>query len=58
MCVKKSHRSGALGRIEVVDLAQKAGRKAGNAEDSPIGSFRWRLLCFVILISGTKEIFN
>lgn len=57
MCVKKSLRSGALGRIEVVNLAQQAGSKAGNAE-RPVGSFRWSSLCFVGLISGTNEVFQ
>lgn len=38
MCVKKSLRSGALGRIEIINLAQQAGSKAGNAEDCPVGS--------------------
>jgi len=54
MCVKKSLRSGALGRIEIINLAQQAGNKAGNAEDRPIGSFRWSSLCFVMLTSGTN----
>lgn len=58
MCVKKSLRSGALGRIEIVNLAQQAGSKAGNAEECPVGSFRWSSLCFVMAISGTNEVFQ
>lgn len=58
MCVKKSLRSGALGRIEIVDQAQQAGSKAGNAEECPVGSFRWSSLCFVMFISGTNEVFQ
>lgn len=58
MCVKKSLRSGALGRIEIVNLAQQAGSKAGNAEECPVGSFRWSSLCFVMLISGTNKVFQ
>lgn len=58
MCVKKSLRNGALGRIEIVNLAQQAGSKAGNEEECPVGSFRWSSLCFVMFISGTNEVFQ
>lgn len=58
MCVKKNLRSGALGRTEVVNLAQQAGSKAGNAEECPVGSFRRSSLCFVMFLSGTNEVFQ